>query len=195
MSEEDWIKWQQRYAENSYRKTNPVTLVQDWLPRITPGRALDVACGAGRNAIAAAEAGFEVDAIDISSNGLKLARQDAEARGLAINWIEQDLDDHYEFACGYDLIMVMWYVDLPLISKLCDCLVPGGYLVCEEHLQTETDVIGPENPAFRVAPGALREAAGGLEILHYLEAVEPAEDDKLVASAQLVARLGAYRRR
>lgn len=190
MSAEDREKWQQRYAEDTYRKNNPVTLVHDWLPRIKPGRALDVACGAGRNAIAAAASGFRVDAIDISSNGLELARQDAEARGLVVNWIEHDLDQPYDFARDYDLIMVMWFVDLPLIARLCDCLAPGGYLVCEEHLQTDADVIGPGNPGFRVAPGTLRDAAAGLEILHYREAVETAEDEDLVASAQLVGRRG-----
>ncbi len=190
MSAEDREKWQQRYAEDTYRKNNPVTLVHDWLPRIKPGRALDVACGAGRNAIAAAACGFRVDAIDISSNGLELARRDAEAQGLMVNWIEHDLDRPYEFARDYDLIIVMWFVNLSLITRLCGCLAPGGYLVCEEHLQTDADVIGPGNPAFRVASGALRDAAAGLEILHYREAVETAEDEDLVASAQLVGRRG-----
>ncbi len=190
MSTEDQVKWQQRYAEDTYRKNNPVTLLHDWLPQIRPGRALDIACGAGRNAIAAAEAGFRVDAIDISSNGLNLARQNAAAQGLEVNWIEHDLDQPYEFARDYDLIIVMWFVDLPLITRLCGCLAPGGYLVCEEHLKSDADVIGPGNPAFRVAPGALRDAADGIEILHYREAVETAEDGDRVASAQLVGRRG-----
>ncbi len=190
MSAEDRVKWQQRYAEDTYRKNNPVNLVHDWLPQIRPGRALDIACGAGRNAIAAAAAGFRVDAIDISANGLRLARQNAETQGLDVNWIEHDLDQPYDFARDYDLIIVMWFVNLPLITRLCGCLAPGGYLVCEEHLKTDADVIGPGNPDFRVAPGALRGAAAGIEILHYREAVETAEDENLVASAQLVGRRG-----
>ena len=93
MSNQDRIKWNQRYAEDSYQKHNPVTLVEHWLPRIPVGRALDVACGAGRNAILLAQAGYQVDAIDISSEGLNLARQKAEDLGLDINWIEHDLDE------------------------------------------------------------------------------------------------------
>ena len=71
MSTEDRDKWNQRYAEDSYRKSNPVSLLSNWLPEIPVGRALDVACGAGRNSIFMAEAGFQVDAIDISREGLK----------------------------------------------------------------------------------------------------------------------------
>ena len=137
MSDQDRDKWNQRYSEGSYHKNNPVTFLQDWLPKFPVGRALDVACGAGRNAVLLAQAGYEVDAIDISREGLKLARQSAEKLGVSINWIEQDLDEPFLFDTDYAVILVMWYVDLALISRLCDCLAPGGYLICEEHLVTD----------------------------------------------------------
>ena len=152
------------------------------------GRALDLACGAGRNAIFLAQAGYRVDAIDISPEGLKLAGQGAESQGLDINWIEHDLDQPYSFDTGYDLILVMWFVKLELVTRLCDCLAPGGHLICEEHLVTDEDVIGPKNPDFRVAPGALREAVSRLEVLHYEESVEPIPEGGQVASARVVAK-------
>lgn len=188
MSKQDRDKWNQRYAEDSYQKNNPVTLVSEWLPRIPVGRALDVACGAGRNSILLAQTGFDVDAIDISRQGLDQARRTAMKQGLNINWIEHDLDEAYPFADNYSLIVVMWYVDLALIRKLCACLVPGGYLLCEEHLVTDQDVIGPTSQNFRVAPGALREAVTGLEILHYEESIEAVPEGGQVASARVVAR-------
>ena len=131
MSQQDRDKWNKRYAEDSYRKTNPVTLLEEWLPKMPLGRALDVACGAGRNALHMAQADFSVDAIDVSREGLKLAQHQAESQGLSINWIEHDLDEAYAFDRNYDLIVVMWYVNLTLVSKLCGCLAPGGYLLCE----------------------------------------------------------------
>ena len=188
MSKQDRDKWNQRYAEDSYQKNNPVTLVSDWLPRIPVGRALDVACGAGRNSILLAQYGFDVDAIDISREGLDQARQTAGKQGLKINWIEHDLDQVYPFADNYSLILVMWYVDLALIRKLCECLAPGGYLVCEEHLVTDQDVIGPTSRRYRVVPGALREAVSGLEIESYDESVETVAEGGQVASARVVAR-------
>ena len=124
MSEQDREKWNQRYAEDSYHKNNPVTLVEDWLQRLPVGKALDVACGPGRNAILLAQTGYQVDAIDISLEGLNQARQKAEDQGLSINWIEHDLDEPYQFDNDYDLIIVLWYVNLTLITRLCGCLAP-----------------------------------------------------------------------
>ena len=188
MSKQDLHKWNQRYADNSDRKSNPVTLVASWLPEIPAGRGLDVACGAGRNAILLAQSGFTVDAIDISPEGLKLAREKAKSAGLKINCIEQDLDDPYPFQQDYDLIIVMWYVNLALIEQLCHCLAPGGYLICEEHMITAQEVIGPANSYFRVAPGALRDAVSGLDILLYEESVEATAEGGKVSSARVVAQ-------
>ena len=81
-----------------------------------------------------------------------------------IRCIEHDLDEPYAFARDYDLIVVLWYVNLPLIEQLCDCLAAGGYLLCEEHLRSDQAVIGPGNPDFRVAPDALRNAVSSLEL-------------------------------
>ena len=188
MSKQDREKWNQRYAEDSYHKNNPVVLLEDWLPKMPVGKALDVACGAGRNAISLAQAGFRVDAIDISSAGLRKARQQAESWGLEINWIEHDLDRVFRFETDYDLIVVMWYVNLALITRLCGCLADGGYLLCEEHLITDQDVIGPTSSNYRVAPGALREAVSGVDVLLYEEVIESGSADERVASARIVAK-------
>ena len=188
MSSIDRDKWDQRYADDGYRKNNPVELIADWLPQIPVGRALDVACGAGRNALFLAEAGYRVDGIDISPVGLERARQGAVEQGLEINWIEHDLDRPFEFDAGYQLILVMWFVNLGLVRRLCHHLAPGGFLLCQEHLESDEAVIGPDGNRFRVAPGALRDAARGLEILFYDEAVETVEDGERLASARLVAR-------
>ena len=188
MSDLDRDKWNQRYREGSYHKNNPVTLVEEWLPGLPAGRALDLACGAGRNAILLAQAGYRVDAIDISTEGLGQGRQAAAEQGLSINWIEWDLDEPYRFHTGYSVILVMWYVDLELVSRLCGCLAPGGYLLCEEHLTTDKEVIGPTSAEFRVAPGELRGAVSGVEVLLYEESIEEIPEGGQVASARLVAR-------
>ena len=82
----------------------------------------------------------------------------------------------------------MWYVNLALITRLRDCLAPGGYLLCEEHLITDQSVIGPTNSNYRVAPAALHEAVSGLEVLLYQESVEPIPEGGQVASARVVAK-------
>ena len=143
MSKQDRNKWNQRYAEGSYHKNNPVTLVEDWLPRL-PAVTIQP------------PSGLELD----------------------------DLDAYKD----YDLIIVMWYVNLGLISSLCDCLTAGGYLVCEEHLITDQDVIGPTSLNYRVAPGDLREAVSALDVLLYEESIETNSEGEQVASARVVAK-------
>jgi len=189
MSKQDREKWNKRYAENSYHKNNPVTLVEEWLPKLPVGKALDVACGAGRMSLLLAQAGFQVDAIDISHEGLSQPRQKAEDQGVDSNWKEHDLDEPYQFDSDYDLIIVMGYVDLALIGKLCDCLAPGGYLICEEHLITDQQVTGPKNSNFRVASGKLREAISELDVLLYEESIKLNAEGEQVASARVVAKI------
>lgn len=188
MSQQDRSKWNQRYAEDSYHKNNPVTLLENWIAEVPVGKALDIACGAGRNSLFMAHAGFDVDAIDISREGLIKARENAENQGFDINWIEHDFDQAYAFDTDYDLILVMWYVNLPLITRLCDCLAPGGYLLCEEHLLTDQEVIGPTSTNYRVESGRLKETVSALEVLFYRESIEATAEDEQLASAAVVAR-------
>jgi tellurite methyltransferase len=199
MSEEDRNKWDQRYAEDSHRKrAQPGEFITQWIDRVSIGNALDVACGLGQKSIFLAEAGFQVDAIDVSNIGLKRARQQAKEDEHDINWIQHDLDQPYDFNQKYDLIIVMWYVDLVLIRRLCEQLAPGGYLLCEEHLAYDNDTggfIGPKNANFRVAPNALYEAVSGFNVCYYDEYVGVIEDyqasshdsdDNMISRARLV---------
>ncbi len=189
MSDADRDKWNQRYAEGAYaERTHSSVLLESWIDKIAPCRALDVACGAGRNTLWLAERGFTVDGVDIATSGLARIRQAADERGLSIKLIEHDLDKPLELAADYQLILMIRYVDLPLLQQLGKHLAPGGWLICEEHMVSDADVIGPGNPAFRVAPGALAAAAQGLEILSVEEGVFTEPDGRPAALSRLVAR-------
>jgi SAM-dependent methyltransferase len=163
-------------------------LLQEWIDHIPCGRALDVACGAGRNALFLAARGFTVDAVDISGAALDLARSRAQQAGLLINWIEHDLDEPLALDAQYALIVVMRYVNLPLLRQLTGNLARGGFLVCEQHLVTDEEVIGPSDSAYRVARGALRAAAKDLRIHHLEEAIVQDPDKRNAALARLVAQ-------
>lgn len=189
MSEADREKWNKRYREGSYRaRTHPSELVEEWLPRLPRGRALDVAAGAGRNSLYLAEAGFEVDAIDISGEALDRLRCDADDRELTINAVELDLESGSLPQQRYALIVMVRYTNRGLIPRLLALLDDGGHFICEEHLETDADVIGPSDPAFRVSPNELSKLASGLEILHYSEGLVEDPDGRTAALARLVAR-------
>lgn len=191
MSEADLGKWDARYRDGSYAtRTHPTKLLEERLAELPRGRALDVACGAGRNALYLAAAGYEVDAVDISSVGLERARAQASAQKLAVRFIEADLDEGLEAALGptgaYDLIVMVRYVDMPLVAELAGRLRSGGHLLVEQHLRTAREVAGPQNPAYRLRANELLHAAAALRIVFYREGVVVDPDGRIVELAQLV---------
>ncbi len=198
MSAADREKWNLRFKEGAYQdRTWPAVLLEQQVPDIlqhqrdvphenTRPRALDLACGAGRNAFYLARLGYQVDAVDISTEALARARK--QGRGSPITWIERDLDDGLPGALrDYDLIVIMRYLDLLLVRSAAERLHRGGYLICESHLQTQEAVAGPSSKTFRASPGELLEAAGDLEIIMYHEGLSKDPDGRRVALAQLVA--------
>ncbi|MGD9854531.1 MAG: class I SAM-dependent methyltransferase [Planctomycetaceae bacterium] len=58
---------------------------------IEPCRALELGCGTGTNAVALAEQGFEVTAVDCAPRALETARCKADAAGVSVNWIHADV--------------------------------------------------------------------------------------------------------
>ena len=66
-------KWNQRYSEQEFDpEIEPLSFLKEKLVPSIEGRALCLAAGNGRNAVYLAEKGFQVDAIDISEEGLLL---------------------------------------------------------------------------------------------------------------------------
>ena len=190
MSEQDRCKWDARYADGAYesRPSASAFLVRcaDLLP--DRGRVLDLACGAGRNAIFLAKRGLTADAVDISP--VALARGRATAGDLPICWMQRDLDNGFQPPQRYHAIINFRYVNMPLLAALLPALQPGGLLLAEQHLALTTDasVVGPRNPAFRVARGALLALAEGLTVLHLEEGLVREPDGAWAALARIAAR-------
>ena len=190
MSAHERDKWDARYRDGAYEgRTHPTTLLATWLPRLPRGRALDVACGTGRNALYLAAQGFRVTALDISSVALERGRRAALERGFTIEWLCADLDEDPERvlpAGGFDLIVWARYVHRTLMPHLLARLDLGGSLVCEQHLVTDAPVAGPTSAEFRLTPGELRAAAQTLHIDYSYEGLVVDPDGRSVALTQLV---------
>ena len=67
--------------------------------------------------------------------------------------------------------MIVWirYVNRTLLPQFATWLAPGGFLLCEQHLRTTANVVGPTSPLFRLEPGELRAAAQALDLVDYCE--------------------------
>jgi SAM-dependent methyltransferase len=105
---------------------------------LTPGRALDVGCGEGADAIWLAGRDWTVTAIDISAVAVSRARQAAELAGATVRWVAGDALQIPFPARSFDLVS-MQYPALPkaagegTVSTLLDTVRPGGLLLAVYH--------------------------------------------------------------
>jgi len=134
----------------------PTPLLVETAQELPPGRALDLACGNGRNAAWLAEHGWKVTAVDRSPVAIP-----------AVDTHVADLEKH-EFPIGeasWDLIVVSLYLQRDLFEPIKRGLKPGGIAIVIVLMMEP----GREQSLFRVRPGELAKYFEGWEILHYYE--------------------------
>jgi len=164
--EADRIKWNQRFgSEDTYLGERPspfLTQEIERLRRLAPGkRALDIACGEGRNSVFLAQQGFLVTGLDISDVGLgKAARRAAEA-GVAVDFRQVDLDG-YRFTEQFDLIINFNFLLRELIPELVRALSPGGLLIVDTIMESQ-ELLASHNPAYLLRRGELHKICEGLD--------------------------------
>lgn len=73
--------------------------------RISPCRAIDLGCGMGSNAVFLAQRGFEVTAVDFASSAIQKARQKAEAAGVKVEFIMDDLTNLRKVKGTFDFLV------------------------------------------------------------------------------------------
>lgn len=190
MSDEDRVRWDQRYRDGAYElRTHPSALLVQWQDQLPVGRALDVACGGGRNALWLCARGNRVIAVDISVVALERLRGARRPEGASLDTVAFDLDRGLpDLAGAFDLIIKMRYLNLPLIPPLIGRLAKGGVLVCEVLLRADEPGAGPSSPRFRAEPGALLAATRGLEVMYYDEGAVIDPDGRTVHLARFIGR-------
>ena len=122
--------WDKRLAARTQRLLPPEPALVSNLERLKHGRALDIACGDGRNALYLAENGFLVTAVDFSAVALERLQAFAAERGLEVETRLVDLLGAGLSGLGeFDTIVVNHYRLPPLVvAVLPDHLTPGGTL-------------------------------------------------------------------
>jgi SAM-dependent methyltransferase len=133
-------EWDARYSERDRAMWSgqPNGRLVAEVAALDPGRALDVGCGEGADAIWLARRGWAVVAIDISDVAVRRAREAAEQAGAAVDWVCGDaLRTSFE-AHSFDLVS-MQYPALPkaageaAVRSLLDTVRPGGVLLAVYH--------------------------------------------------------------
>jgi len=131
------------------------------------GRALDVACGRGRNALELARLGFTVDAVDCDRYALAEVADRAVAEGLAVQPVERDLEHEPRLPNpSYRVIVNINFLQRTLAGPLAAALAPGGLLVFATFTRACTR---PMRPGYLLEPNELLRAFDDLTVLHYRE--------------------------
>ena len=149
----------------------PSRLLRQLIPLLPKGRALDIACGEGRNAIFLAKNGYHVNAIDISSVALEKGAEAARREGLEINFIHVDLEVYQIPADTYDLIINFNYLQRSLVPSIKRGLKKGGVIIFETYTIEQKDFGHPKNPDFLLKPNELIKLFSDLHIFFYREGV------------------------
>lgn len=126
--------WNQVYSdENSRVTTYPNRFLAELVQGRTPGKALDIGMGQGRNSLFLARLGWNVTGVDISDKGIEAARQEAQKARLNINCVVADFAN-FELGNGeWDLVLGIYMGGLVLTQarRIAAALRPGGLLVVE----------------------------------------------------------------
>ena len=158
----------------TWRLWRPNPWLEQILPEFEPGRALDLGCGMGREAVHMASLGWGVTAIDRLPDALERAGGLEARYGVersAIEWIEGDLESGDPPIRGtFELIVGFRFLHRPLFARLREWLRPGGHLVYETFTTLHrTRNARPSREAFLLQPGELATLVGGLIIRRHEE--------------------------
>ena len=177
MEREDW---DERYAgQELLWRAEPNRFLVSETADLQPGRALDLACGEGRNAIWLAERGWHATGVDFSAAGLAKARRRAAERGVDVEWVEADVRE-WRPPGPYDLVIV-FYVQLPAAERrevtalAARAVGPGGHLLVVAHdsANLTEGIGGPQDPAVLFSASDVLEDLAGLDGVSF--SVERAE--------------------
>ncbi len=156
----DSTTWDARYAERDLVwSAGPNVFVEQVAARLTPGRALDLAAGEGRNAIWLAEQGWASTAVDFSRVALARAQRIAgerlgELAADRLHVVQADLLSYQPPAQAFDLVLVV-YLQVaaderrPVLRAAARGVAPGGHLLVIAHdsRNLTEGVGGPQDPA------------------------------------------------
>lgn len=172
MATDTMAAWNERYQQAEFVwSLAPNSFVAEQLADLAPGRALDLACGEGRNALWLARQGWRVTAVDFADVALDKGRRRAANDGLELDWVAADLAEYVPEAGGFDLVLIAYLHLLPhdfetVLRRAAGALAPGGTLFVVGHDATNPaeGVGGPQDPYILYTPEKLTAPLTALRI-------------------------------
>jgi 2-polyprenyl-3-methyl-5-hydroxy-6-metoxy-1,4-benzoquinol methylase len=162
-------KWNERYRVAAGERQASQVLEENLHLLPDHGRALDLACGLGANAILLAQQDLEVDAWDIADVPIAALQAVALKRQLSIQAEVRDVEVHPPERDTFDVIVVTYFLDRNIIPALIHALKPGGLIYYQTFTQQHVSDRGPQRAAFRLADQELLHLFSSLQVLFYRE--------------------------
>ncbi|WP_422935315.1 SAM-dependent methyltransferase [Sinomonas sp. P47F7] len=133
--------WDELYGEREQvwsGKPNPALVSE--IETVAPGRALDLGCGEGADALWLAQRGWTVTGVDISGVALERAARHAQEAGLEDRtvWLHRDLAE-WQPDAEYDLVSAQFLhspLEFPrerVLLTAARAVAPGGLLLVVGH--------------------------------------------------------------
>lgn len=162
-------KWNQRYLDTE-RDPPPASVLTENLHLLpSTGRALDLACGLGANALLLAQQGLDVIAWDLSPVAVDRLNREAKRQGLRVLAEVRNVCERPPEPETFDIILVSYFLDRGLAPALAEALRPTGLLLYQTFSQQAVSACGPSNPAYRLATNELLSLFSRLLVRFYRE--------------------------
>ena len=147
-----------------------------------PARALDVAMGRGRHALALARAGFRTFGVDATLDAVREAVARAAAEGFSVRGWCADLTRSPLPRERFELVLVTRFLQRDLFGSIRRAVVPTGVIMYETFtVNQRAHGTGPTSPDHLLQPGELRDRFDGFEVMFYEEVSAPDAVARIVA--------------
>lgn len=162
-------KWNNRYKQSEQATVAARVLTDNLHLLPSEGKALDMACGLGANALLLSNQGLETHAWDISDEALKKLKDISTKCSLELTTLQRDVEAKPPEKNSFDIVVVSQFLNRPICLNLIDALRPEGLLFYQTFCLEKTENIGPRKTEFLLKPGELLQLFSTLEIIAYRE--------------------------
>lgn len=132
------LDWDERHKAGDFEGRGPNPTLAAGVAELRPGRALELACGSGTNAVWLARQGWRTTAVDWSPVGLANGKAAADAAGVSVEWLERDLFAWTPPEGSFEVVVIV-YLHLPpaergpVYAAAAAAVAAGGRLLVVGH--------------------------------------------------------------
>lgn len=163
-------KWNWRYKDSDIAEGKVAQVLEENIHLLPQrGKALELACGLGGNALLLARLGLDTEAWDISDVVINKLRAFVKKSKYALCAEIRDVVADPPEANSFDVIVVSHFLDRSLAPRLISALTPGGLLFYQTFIQDAASQHGPQDSSYRLSTNELLYLFATLNVIVYRE--------------------------